>query len=415
LLGRFRLSFTNDATTLAATRVRLDLKISELMDFYVVLGKARAQQGQRDDAVAAFVQALPLAADRAGKARIIAEASLLKGVLDSLADRAAGDGPFQAELARHYAERGKAPLAEAARTKARALFEEKLAKEPENTTLAAELLDVLLPGGDNWTVLKPIEMKTESGAKMEVQGDGSVFVDQKPPIKSDTYSLVFRTELKDVRGLRLETLPDSRMLNGGSGWGGDRNFVLNELTLQAAPSRSPDKARSITLRNAAADFSQVEWHVRGAVDGIDKTGWAVSPETTKPHTAVFELAEAVGDGQETLLTVRLKHQHWDPNYVIGRFRLSVSADPATLDRERKRFAATASTNPWAKLATAYHLLGDIPARERLLKHHPAAASGLGDLFAADDNWEQAVAEYSKAITPQTKDAELFARRAEAYE
>src|SRR5262249_18011135 len=145
------------------------------------------------------------------------------------------------------------------------------------------------------------------------------------------------------------------------------------------------------------------------------TGWAVSPETKKPHTAVFELAETVGDGQGTWLTVRLKHQHWDPNYVLGRFRLSVSTDPATLDREHKRFSAMKSTEPWAKLATAYHLLGDRPARERLLKHHPAAASSLGDLFAAEDNWEQAVAAYSKAITPQTKDAELFAKRAEAYE
>ena len=105
---------------------------------------------------------------------------------------------------------------------------------------------------------------------MELQDDGSIFVHQKPPIKSDTYSLVFRTESKGVRGLRLEAIPDPRIPNGRLGWGGDGNFVLNELTLHAAPADSPDKARPIALRNAAADFSQVDWHVRGAVDGIDR-------------------------------------------------------------------------------------------------------------------------------------------------
>src|SRR5206468_3028955 len=105
-------------------------------------------------------------------------------------------------------------------------------------------------------------------------------------------------------------------------------------------------------------FSQDGWHVRGAVDDNVGTGWAVSPQTRKEHTAIFELAEEVGDGRATRLTVRLKHQHWDPNYVMGRFRLSVSEDPATLDRDRKRIAGMRPTDPWAKLATAYHLLGD---------------------------------------------------------
>ena len=57
-----------------------------------------------------------------------------------------------------------------------------------------------------------------------------------------------------------------------------------------------------------------------------------------------------------------------------------------------------------------------PAGARqLLKRHPAAAAGIGDLYAADKNWERAVAEYTKAITPETKDAKLLAKRAEAYE
>jgi tetratricopeptide (TPR) repeat protein len=81
---------------------------------------------------------------RAAKAEITTAAAPQEGVLEKLAERAASDAQFQAELARHFAERGNAPLAEAARIKARRLFEEALAKEPENSIWAAELAEVLL-------------------------------------------------------------------------------------------------------------------------------------------------------------------------------------------------------------------------------------------------------------------------------
>ena len=67
------------------------------------------------------------------------------------------------------------------------------------------------------------------------------------------------------------------------------------------------------------------------------------------------------------------------------------------------------------LAKAYYLKGDQPALDDLLKAHPEAVAAIGDLYAADKNWERAIAEYTKAITPETKDAKLLAKRAEAYE
>ena len=87
------------------------------------------------------------------------------------------------------------------------------------------------------------------------------------------------------------------------------------------------------MRNASADFSQQGWDVRGVVDGTDSTGWAVWPEVSKDHTALFELAEEVGDERGSRLTVRLRHQHSDPNYLLGRFRLSFTNDAAFLTGE----------------------------------------------------------------------------------
>ncbi len=48
-----------------------------------------------------------------------------------------------------------------------------------------------------------------------------------------------------------------------------------------------------------------------------------------------------------------------PHENLGRFRLSVSSDPAAFDREQTRFAARKLTDPWAKLAVAYALNGRI--------------------------------------------------------
>jgi hypothetical protein len=137
------LSVTNDAATLQATRIRFDLKDSELIDLYAVLGKAYAQQRQSERADAVFARALALAKDRASKARIIAEAAPLKGVLKKLAGRATGDAQFQAEMARHFADRGNLLLANVQFDKARALYERSLVTDPENDLMAMELAQLL--------------------------------------------------------------------------------------------------------------------------------------------------------------------------------------------------------------------------------------------------------------------------------
>jgi tetratricopeptide (TPR) repeat protein len=100
---------------------------------------------------------------------------------------------------------------------------------------------------------------------------------------------------------------------------------------------------------------------------------------------------------------------------LGRFRLSVCNDPTAFDRERKRLAAVKLTDPWAKLAAVYHLIDDQTALENLVKQHPAAALGVADLYAADRDWERAIAEYSKLITDPSADASVLAKRATAYE
>src|SRR5262249_20709244 len=61
--------------------------------------------------------ALNRTADRAGKAQLIAAAAPLPDLLEKLAKSVPNDGSFQAELARHHAEQGNNPSANAARTR----------------------------------------------------------------------------------------------------------------------------------------------------------------------------------------------------------------------------------------------------------------------------------------------------------
>jgi hypothetical protein len=314
-------------------------------------------------------------------------------------------------------------VANAARTRARTLLEEQLSAVPDDAASVSELADRLLRDeNDRWTVLTPVAMKTETGARLELQKDGSVFAHQDRAFQDDTYSLVSQCKLKGIMGLRLEVLADSRLPYSGPGWGANGNFLLNELTLEAAPAERPDQARVISLRNPSADFSSGRtvsgyWDIQGTVDGNGGTGWAVYPQLNHDHTAVFELAEPVGEGHPVRLTVRLVHQSVNQSRNLGnlgRFRLSVSGDPAVLDREPKRFAATRLTNPWAKLAAAYHVIGKPQAAERLIAEHPAAARGMDDGYAAAHAWEVAIADSRRALAEHPADPSLMIRLATAY-
>ncbi len=138
---------TNDQQTLAAARIRQSLNSGELAEVSVSQAKAlcctracRCRQ-RRHGRSRSFWTAWT----SAGQARIVTESAALDGVLEGLAERAAGDGRVQAALARHFAERGQAVAAQAAREKARTSLERQLAAEPDNAALAADLANLLLP------------------------------------------------------------------------------------------------------------------------------------------------------------------------------------------------------------------------------------------------------------------------------
>ena len=82
---------------------------------------------------------------------------------------------------------------------------------------------------------------------------------------------------------------------------------------------------------ADADFSQTNYPVEHALknDDVKKQGWAVSPQLTQPHTAVFTVGESreFGDSAELIVTLDHQFEYSYPGFSIGRFRISTTTDP----------------------------------------------------------------------------------------
>jgi tetratricopeptide (TPR) repeat protein len=97
-----------------------------------------------------------------------------------------------------------------------------------------------------------------------------------------------------------------------------------------------------------------------------------------------------------------KLENLAPNDVRVQIALAVARS--------RRFAAQGDAALAEAARTKARLL-----LEQLLKQHPQAAAGLGDLYAAEKDWEQAIAEYRKLVTSQPADGALLTKLAAAYQ
>src|SRR5207249_2603585 len=108
------------------------------------------------------------------------------------------------------------------------------------------------------------------------------------------------------------------------------------IALKAEPLTGAGAAATVKLTNPQADFEQDKYPVAASLDGNLRTAWSIDPQVGKNHWAVFEIESARQNGFKggTKLTFTLDF-HFNNNHAIGRFRLSVSGDPATLEWEGK--------------------------------------------------------------------------------
>jgi WD40 repeat protein/mono/diheme cytochrome c family protein len=179
----------------------------------------------------------------------------------------------------------------------------------------------------DWVTLVPSKADASQGAKLVVQPDLSIIATEKNG--KGNYVLTMPTDLRGITSIRLEALEDGRLPTKGPGRAPDGNFVLVQFEVQAAPKAEPAKMAKVALQNARADFSQQNFEVAKAINGApdNGTGWAVSPATGVTHWATFETKEPLGFEGGTVLTITMKHTFNTADFMLARFRISVTTTP----------------------------------------------------------------------------------------
>jgi hypothetical protein len=211
------------------------------------------------------------------------------------------------------------------------------AQVAERTAHLAEHFPV--PGNLRWTDAPVPTVKTASGALATVQPDKSVKLSGTDP-ETDAYTVSFDSDMAEVGAVRLETLTDPSLGNGGPGRTPHGNFVLTEFTATVAPSNGSANAIPVKFVRAEADFTQDGFPAQNAIDGNSKTGWAISGtgKWNVARTAIFYPEKPIrlpGGGH---WTVRLE-QAYGGHHTIGRFRLSLgqmfTTDPRPIEVQRQ--------------------------------------------------------------------------------
>ena len=182
----------------------------------------------------------------------------------------------------------------------------------------------------SWQPLTFQDAKSSNNATLTQEKDTAIIV--SGPEGKTVYTLTGDIPAGGLTGLRLEALTDDRLPSKGPGRPPNGNFVLTELEVTIAPKADPSKTQKIRLRNAKADFSQGNYDVATAIDGkIADTGngWAISPETGKNHTAVFEFQDEIPEG-EFAVTIKMTQNYSDGKHSLGHFRWSVTSAPSPL-------------------------------------------------------------------------------------
>lgn len=142
---------------------------------------------------------------------------------------------------------------------------------------------------------------------------------------ADVYTIASTPEAGAFCALRLEVLPDDRLSNKGPGRSANGNFVLTDVRVNLG-------GKPLRLKGASADFSQQDYAVALAIDDQPSTGWAIYPETGKPHTAVFALETPARLDGKTPLTIELAFESQFGQHQIGKFRLALTGDSQPLGR-----------------------------------------------------------------------------------
>lgn len=248
-----------------------------------------------------------------------------------------------------------------------------------------------------WTVLTPAEASASEGVKLTPTSEGGLLAVGKNPDK-DTYQLTFTNLPTRLTALRLDALPHDSLPAKGPGRAGNGNFVVTEIVLRIRNDQGTET--TLALKGARADIEQSAaaegnpygaWTAAAAIDGDAKGpgfGWAILPETGKPHHLLLELATPVQLGPQDRLQVEIRQNLGNGNHTLGHFKLLACADPQL----------AAAPAPWPPAADLVALISPPAdqadsAQARLFSRFKETTPSLQADRAAIAKAEKAAADY----------------------
>jgi hypothetical protein len=186
-------------------------------------------------------------------------------------------------------------------------------------------------GWQTWKTIKADSLETAEGTVLRQEADGAVQASGPHP-NQDEYRIVSHDRLERITGLRLEVLPHPSHTHGGLSRGKDGEFKLTDLKLQVR-TRGNNQIRDIAMANAVADVMADKkknggyGDVKDTLDDDPRNGWTtVGYDQTKPHVAVYALAEPLVLGADDEIMVELRQRSTLGDANIGRFRLAIASE-----------------------------------------------------------------------------------------
>ncbi|MFM7323083.1 MAG: DUF1553 domain-containing protein, partial [Armatimonadota bacterium] len=225
-----------------------------------------------------------------------------------------------------------------------------------------------------WTPVRPGKVSASGDIVLAVRPDLSILASGPNNVKG---SYAIDLPVRDrISGVRIDALPDPSLPQGGPGRAGNGNFVLTEVKGQVVLADGT-LGRTVRFTHAAASFEQIlfagddipgkRWGALHAVDNdatLPYLGWAILPETNKPHSIVLGLAEPLTLPEGASLRLVLENNH-STDHNLGCFRISTT-----------NVAPAIRAVPAAELTLAD--LADIEPAKRT----PDQEKQLSDAFAA---------------------------------
>ena len=181
------------------------------------------------------------------------------------------------------------------------------------------------PPGTKWEPVETVSLASEGKAKLERLGDGSILAGGPSPA-ADVHSIRLRTELTGITALRLELLGDDSLPAGGPGRGPGGAFVLGAVEAVAAAAGDPARSRPIVFTRAEASVME-SGGPETIIDPNPRSGWKLSAASLPRRPAVILVTDqSIGFDGGTEIQLKL-HCPLGQQNVLGRYRLSVTADP----------------------------------------------------------------------------------------